>query len=232
MDLMVSSRQVMSVVLNAISESLTYSIVDIRNAIVKGKYGLVNIAKDFLLENSTATSVKRGVNNRRRIVYLDTLPEDTVKRLRAGNLSQVSYDINVKNVFFLLTVFKGRDISTHLNDGEFEGGDDSGAGSGGGAGDGAGSGSGAGDGVGSGSGAGDGAGSGGGAGNGAGNGAGDGAGSGGEAGDGAGSGGVAGNGAGSVGGAGVGAGDGAGSGGGAGVGAGDGAGSGGGAGSG
>ena len=84
-----ASRPVVRIVLNDVSTSLSHPVSNIRSALILGKFGLTNIAKDFLSSDCTATSVSRGINHQRRkceVVFLDMLPDDTVKRLRAGVL--------------------------------------------------------------------------------------------------------------------------------------------------
>lgn len=83
---MASSRPVMSIILNDIPTSLTYTIQEIKDTLAKGGFGLVNVTKNFLSDDSSATYMKRDVNNKRKKceVFLDTPPPNAVKKLKAG----------------------------------------------------------------------------------------------------------------------------------------------------
>ena len=88
-DLSVARRSVMSVVFADVARYLTHSVTSVRKALINGKFGLVNIAKDFLSPDSSAVHVARGTNSHRRkcdIIFLDCLPKDIVTKLRSSKL--------------------------------------------------------------------------------------------------------------------------------------------------
>ena len=91
-DLSVASRPVLLVVLadDSVARFLTHPVTTVRKALTNGKFGLVNIAKDFLSpDDSSAKIVARGTNSYRRkcdVMFLDTLPNDVVSNLKSSKL--------------------------------------------------------------------------------------------------------------------------------------------------
>ena len=87
-DCLMEGDEVVAIVLDDVSEEITFSCAEVKASILAGGFGEYRkMARDFLSVSANTTIIKRGRSDRKRkccVIKLKRLPQDVQARLKSG----------------------------------------------------------------------------------------------------------------------------------------------------